>query len=46
MANRLNRYRSLYEATAKSDQASVIPRHVFTRAANAQGNRTDRKGDR
>ena len=46
MSNRLNRYRALYEAAQKADNASVIPRHVFVRSANSNGNYLNRKGDR
>ena len=46
MANRMNRYKAIYEATSRPDIACTIPRHVFVRAANANGNKWDRKGDR
>jgi len=42
----LNRLRSLYQNMVRPDQSSVIPRHVFVRAANSNGNEFDRKGDR
>lgn len=46
MANRLGRYKPLYDAVKRSDTASTIPRHVFLRAQNIQGDEMDRKGDR
>jgi hypothetical protein len=46
MANRMNRYRDLAATIVRPDNASTIPRHVFVRAANANGNKFDRKGDR
>lgn len=46
MANRLNRYRAMYEAMPRSDIASTIPRHVFLRAPNANGSKTAPKGNR
>ena len=46
MSNRLGRYRALYEAVKRPDNASVIPRHVFVRAANANGSKFERKADR
>jgi len=46
MANRLNRYKAMYEALQRPDIASTFPRHVFVRAANSNGSYKDRKGDR
>lgn len=46
MANRLGRYKPLYDSVVRADTASTIPRHVFVRAANIQGSKDDRKGDR
>jgi len=46
MANRMNRYKAMYNALKRPDIASTIPRHVFVRAANARGNNKDRKADR
>ena len=46
MANRMNRYRAMYEAMQRPDVVSTFPRHVFVRAANANGSRHDRVGDR
>ena len=46
MANRLGRYLANYKNLARPDTSYTIPRHVFTRAANTNGNSTDRKGDR
>jgi len=46
MANRMGRYRAAYLAMVRPDNASTIPRHVFVRAANSNGNALDRKGDR
>ena len=46
MANRLGRYRAMYEAMPRSDVVSSIPRHVFVRAANANGSEIAPKGDR
>ena len=46
MANRLGRYRPLYDALVRPDSAALFPRHVFVRAANVQGDMVDRKGDR
>jgi len=46
MANRMNRYKALYQAMQRPDVASTIPRHTFVRAANANGGPLDRKGDR
>ena len=42
----MNRYKTLYLAMQQPDVASTIPRHVFTRAANANGGPLDRKGNR
>ena len=46
MANRLGRYNQLYKQLARPDNSSTIPRHVFVRAANANGDDMHRKGDR
>jgi len=46
MANRLGRYNELYKQLMRPDNASIIPRHVFMRAANSMGSSIDRKGDR
>jgi hypothetical protein len=46
MANRVNRYKTLYERMARTDNASTFPRHVFVRAANLHASLYDRVGDR
>lgn len=46
MANRINRYKTLYERMIRPDNASVFPRHVFVRAANLHASLYDRVGDR
>ena len=46
MANRMNRYKAMAADLYRHDTACVIPRHVFTRAANSNGSAVDRKGDR
>jgi hypothetical protein len=46
MANRMNRYKAMAANIQRHDTACTIPRHVFLRAQNANGNRVDRKGDR
>ena len=42
----MGRYRAAYLNLVRPDNSSVIPRHVFARAANAEGSQMDRKGDR
>lgn len=47
MANRLGRYRALYQSMARPDNTSTIPRHVFVRAANSTATpNAHSKGDR
>ena len=46
MANRMNRYRDLAQTIVRHDNACTIPRHVFVRAANSNGDKFSRKGDR
>jgi len=47
MANRLGRYRALYNTMLRPDNASVIPRHVFVRSANSSATPNKHsKGDR
>lgn len=47
MANRLGRYRALYNAMPRPDNSSVIPRHVFVRSANSSATPNQHsKGDR
>ncbi len=46
MANRTNRYKSLYEKLVRPNNAAIFPRHVFVRAANLQPSVYDRVGDR
>ena len=42
----MNRYKAMAQNIVRHDTSCVIPRHVFVRAANANGNQHDRKGDR
>ena len=37
MANRMNRYKAMYQNIMRYDTQAQFPRHVFTRAANARG---------
>ena len=46
MANRLNRYRSMYESIVRPNNSSTFPRHVFMRAQNLHSNAYDRIGNR
>ena len=48
MANRLGRYRAMYEKMMRPDNSSTIPRHVFLRSANVSGKTEtgDRMGNR
>lgn len=46
MANRLGRYNALYRQMVRPDNSATFPRHVFMRAANANGDYQNRKGDR
>jgi len=46
MANRLNRYRSMYEAIPRANNSDTFPKHVFMRAQNLHTNLYDRIGDR
>jgi len=46
MANRTNRYKSIYERMVRPNIGSTFPRHVFKRAANLEANVNDRIGDR
>jgi len=46
MANRVNRYSTLYQSMVRSNVASTFPRHVFIRAANLESNHVDRVGNR
>lgn len=46
MANRLGRFKPLYDAHVRPNNSSTIPRHVFMRAANVHSDYHDRKGDR
>ena len=46
MANRINRYKTLYERMIRPDNGATFPRHVFVRAANLQASVYDRVGDR
>jgi hypothetical protein len=46
MANRVNRYKTMYERMIRSDNGSVFPRNVFVRAANLHASLYDRVGDR
>jgi len=47
MANRLGRYRALYAAMQRPDNATTIPRHVFVRSANSAATpNAHSKGDR
>jgi hypothetical protein len=46
MANRINRYKTMYEKMVRPNNASVFPRHVFVRGANLHANVYDRVGDR
>ena len=38
MANRLGRYRAMYEKMLRPDNSYTMPRHVFVRSANITGN--------
>lgn len=46
MANRINRYKALYDKIVRPNNSSTFPKHVFVRAANLQPNVYDRVGDR
>jgi hypothetical protein len=46
MANRINRYKAIYEKMARPNNASTFPRHVFIRGANLRASVYDRVGDR
>ena len=46
MANRINRYKQIYERMLRPNIGSTFPRHVFVRAANLQSSAYDRVGDR
>lgn len=46
MANRLGRYRALYNAMPRPDNSSVIPRHVFVRSANSNATPNAHGSDR
>lgn len=46
MANRINRYKTMYERMVRTNNGSTFPRHVFKRAANLQSSVYDRVGDR
>lgn len=36
MANRVNRYKAMYETIVRPNSASTFPKHVFLRAANLE----------
>ena len=46
MANRVNRYKTIYERMVRPNNGSTFPRHVFVRAANLHASLYDRVGDR
>ena len=46
MANRINRYKAMYETIVRPNNASTFPRHVFLRAPNLESSIKDRIGDR
>ena len=46
MANRVNRYKTIYERMVRPNNGSTFPRHVFIRAANLHASLYDRVGDR
>lgn len=46
MANRTNRYKTMYERMTRPNVGSTFPRHVFKRAANLHASAYDRVGDR
>jgi hypothetical protein len=46
MSNRINRYKTIYEALARPDFTSQYARHVFVRSQNFNGNKYQRLGDR
>lgn len=46
MANRVNRYKTIYERMVRPDNGATFPRHVFKRAANLHASVYDRVGDR
>ena len=41
----MNRYRDLTQNLVKNDNTCAIPRNVFVRSANANGDSFSRKGD-
>ena len=46
MANRVNRYKTIYERMVRPNNGANFPRHVFVRAANLHASLYDRVGDR
>jgi hypothetical protein len=46
MANRINRYKTIYERMVRPNVGAHFPRHVFVRAANLHANLYDRVGNR
>jgi hypothetical protein len=46
MANRMNRYRALYEQIVRPNNASTIPRHVFSVGRNSLANKSERKANK
>lgn len=46
MANRVNRYKTIYERMVRPNNGATFPRHVFVRAANLHASLYDRVGDR
>ena len=46
MANRINRYKAIYEKRLRPNNASPFPRHVFVRGANLHASVYDRVGNR
>jgi hypothetical protein len=46
MANRVNRYKTIYERMVRPNNGAAFPRHVFVRAANLHASLYDRVGDR
>jgi hypothetical protein len=46
MANRVNRYTSMYANMPRTNVASTFPRHVFLRSQNLESSLQERIGDR
>ena len=46
MANRINRYKAMYDVIKRPDSIANFPRHVFMRGQNLHSNIYDRVGNR